>query len=347
MSHMVVFALVALGQLGGGLEEWKDFEPQYKLVRVPEPERFVRRPGARNYWSDGATTRFVGALAGGAIGATLPIVLGLAIQPRCSTPCAMSPVVAVLGLLAPLTSITGATAAWALLGGEISPGAAVAGAIAGLATGSLFLLGTATLRPTQPSAWPFVVVASGVAVSAVALALEARHEALEEAPFVAAPVGRFIATSLTMLGMLGLGALLSFGLGTLAGSPALAIGLGFVSLGLAPLIPMAVHQGMGGRGTAMWSYLGWLVSLGVGAAAGLATVLAVSAGAFRLGDARLDTTLIMAASTAGLAAVFGVPLFLELSNGRELLERSDVAGQPRLSLAPIQGGAMGTLALSF
>ena len=99
--------------------------------------------------------------------------------------------------------------------------------------------------------------------------------------------------------------------------------------------------------TAGWSYLGWLVSLGVGGVAGLATAFAIIAGAFRLGDARLDTGLIMVGSTAALAAVFGVPLFLELSNGRELLERSDVAGQPRLSLAPIPGGAVGTLAVTF
>lgn len=347
MSDMVVLALVALGQLAGSPEEPRDFEPRYKMVRVPEPERFVRRPGAQNYWSDGATTRFVGALTGGAIGAALPIVIGLATQPRCSPPCSVSVGVVVLGLLASLTSIAGATTGWALFGGEVSPGAAVAGAIAGLVAASLFLLGAFPILPSPPLAWPFVVVASGIALSGVTLALQARHEALEEAPFISVPVGRFVATSFTMLGTLGLGALLSFGLGALANSSALAIGLGIASVGLAPLVPLAVHQAMGGRGTAGWSYLGWLISLGVGGVAGLATVFANIAGAFRLGDARLDTGLIMVGSTAALAAVFGVPLFLELSNGRELLERSDVAGQPRLSLAPIPGGAVGGLAVTF
>lgn len=349
---MLALALVTLGQLGGSFGQSGDLElPRYPLQRVPESERFVRRPGARDYWSDGATKRLAGALVGGALGAALPVVLALATQPPCLGICAQSPSVILLSMLAPLTAIAGATAAWALLGGELSPGIAVAGAIGGSALGALLLFGSLLLAApaTLPRPnWPGVVGASAVAVGVMALALEARHEALEEAPFLVVPAGRFVATTLSMLATVGLGALLSIGLGAATYSSALAIGVGIVTASLAPLVPLAVHRSLGGRGTGGWAYLGWLASLAIGGAAFTGVLMSALAGGFGpLRDARTDAAIIFAGAAGTLAAVFGVPLFLEFSHGAELLERSEEAGRPRLSLAPVPGGAMGALSLSF
>lgn len=347
---MVALALiVALGQFG----EPGDLElPRYKLVRVPEPERFVRRANVRDFWSEGAAKRFVGALAGGVVGAAVPLAIGLAIPPLCPVGCGSSPVVAALGMVAALTAVAGATTAWALLGGALSPGAAVAGAVGGLTLGTLFLIATLLISPATPGskapAWPAAVAASGLATSLVALSLEARHEALEEAPFVAVPVWRFVATALSTVLTAGLGALLSIGLGAITFSAAPAISLGSLALALAPLVPYAVHRGLGGRATVGWSYVGWLASLGVAGVAALGVSASILLGGFTtLRDARADTALVFSGAAGVLAIALGTPLFLEYAHGQELLDRSEVAGQPRLSLAPVRGGAVGTLALTF
>ncbi|MBL8921309.1 MAG: hypothetical protein JNJ54_20790 [Myxococcaceae bacterium] len=345
----LALALVTLGHPGGTVGEAGDLElPRYPLQRVPEPERFVRRAGAHDFWSDGAVARFTGALVGGAIGAALPVLV-MATQ-SCVGFCSPAPSL-VLGLLASITSIAGATAGWALLGGELSPGAAVGGAIGGLALGTLLLFVSLALAPPSDPlrpAWPVVLAASAVAVGVTVLALEARHEALEEAPFLSVRTGRFVATTLSMLGTLSVGALLSIGLGALTYSSALALGLGVVTASLAPLVPLAVHRGLGGRGTAGWAWLGWLASLAIAGAAGAGAVAGAFAGAFGpFRDPRADATVLFAGAAGVFATVFGVPLFLEVSHGAALLERSEEAGRPRLSLAPVPGGAMGALALTF
>jgi hypothetical protein len=351
---MLALALVALGQFGGSAQASGDLElPRHPLVQVPEPERFVRRPLARTFWSEGATKRFVGALAGGAVGAALPVALALAAQPRCAALCPATPVAVAVGtMLAPVLAVAGASAMFALLGGTLSPGVAVAGSLGGLALGALFLFASAAvsplvLAPATPT-WPAAVVASGLVLSAMALALEARHEALEEAPFLQVSPGRFAATTLTMAATLGLGSLLSLGLGALAFSAPLGLGVGTVSLALAPLVPLAVHRALGGRAGAGWAYLGLVASLGVAGAAFLGGFIGGLAGGFGpRRDVRLDAAVVFSASAGALGLVFGVPLFLEFGHGLELLERSEEAGRPRLSVAPVPGGAVGGLALSF
>ncbi len=331
-------------------DDWADTRPS-----ATTPERFEPRAptDTLHRWSNGATKRFVGALLGGALGAALPLIPGALATNGCPTmaPCPGWALVA--GVAAPLFSVVGASLGYSLTGGEPSVGAALAGMIGGLAAAAVLLvfdLANST-EPTSRPRWPAIVAASGLAVSLSVLAMESRSDALDRAPFIVSPASRIALTALALVGTLGLEALV-FGLAASTFSSAggiLASVIGVASLGFTPFLPILVHRGLGGRGSFGAGYLGWLASLGVAgiAAAGIA---AGPSSLFRT-DPVLLSVFAISITGGALAAVLGVPLFLEWSHGNALIEDAENAPavKAQLSLAPVAGPTGltgGALALS-
>jgi hypothetical protein len=85
-------------------------------------------------------------------------------------------------------SVVGATLGFTLMGGRMSAGAAIGGMIGGLAAGLalLFFHRIIVTDSNQPQ-WGAVIAAGALAVAIEAIALESRHDALEEAPFIDVP----------------------------------------------------------------------------------------------------------------------------------------------------------------
>lgn len=305
------------------------------------PERGVRTPESTEpeRWSAGATKRFVGALVGGAIGAALPLIPGALATNGCQAlaPCPGWGVVA--GITAPLLSVLGASLGYSLMGGEPSVGAALAGLIGGLAAAAALQVLDLALSsaPTSRPGWPTIVAASGLAVSLSVLAMESRSEALADAPFIASPASRIVLSALALVGTLGIEALLVGLLASSFGGGVLAAVIVVTSLGVTPLVPIAVHRALGGKGSFGAGYLGWVASLAVAGIAG-AAIAATASSLFRP-DPALISILAISITGGSLAAALGVPLFLEWSNGNALIEESEKAPavKAQLSVSPIAG----------
>lgn len=328
-------------------EDWAGTRPATK-----PPERALRTPESTEpeRWAAGATKRFVGALVGGAVGAALLLVPGALATNGCAplAPCPGWSLVA--GITAPLLSVVGASLGSSLMGGEPSVGAALAGMIGGLAAAAALAVLDLALsgQPTSRPRWPALVAASGLAVSLSVLAMESRSEALESTPFIASPGSRVVLTSLALVGTLGVEALLvGLSAGGIGGG-VLATVLGLASLGVTPLVPIAVHRALGGNGSFGAGYLGWAASLAVAGIA-IAGIAATSSSLFRP-DPALISILAVSITGGSLAAAVGVPLFLEWSHGNTLIEESrEPAVKAQLSIAPVAGPtglSGGALALS-
>lgn len=303
------------------------------------PERGVRTPEAAERWATGATKRFVGALLGGTVGAALPLIAGALATNGCPTlaPCPGWSVVA--GVAAPLLSVLGASLGYWLMGGEPSVGAALAGLIGGLAAAAALQVLDLALssQPTSRPRWPAIVAATGLAVSLSVLAMESRSDALEGAPFIASPASRVVLAALALVGTLGIEALLIGLSATSFGGGVLATAIVVASLGVTPLVPIAVHRSLGGKGSFGAGYLGWVASLAVAGIAG-AAIAATASSLFRP-DPALISILAISITGGSLAAALGVPLFLEWSNGNALIEESEKAPavKAQLSVSPIAG----------
>ncbi|MDP1922525.1 MAG: hypothetical protein Q8L14_40160 [Myxococcales bacterium] len=317
-------------------DDWAGTRPGSKPL-----QREVRRPASTEpeRWSAGATKRFVGALLGGAIGAALPLTPGALATNGCPTlaPCPGWGLVA--GIAAPLLSVLGASLGYSLMGGEPSVGAALAGLIGGLAAAAaLSLLDLAlSTQPTSRPRWPAIVAASGLALSFSVLAMEARSDALDRAPFIASPASRIVLTALALVGTLGIEALVVGLLASTFGGGVLAAVIVVASLGLTPLVPIAVHRALDGKGSFGAGYLGWAASLAV---AGIAVVgIAATSSSLFSGDPALISILAISITCGSLAAALGVPLFLEWSHGNALIEESENAPavKAQLSFAPVVG----------
>lgn len=316
-------------------------QPAFRRPESTEPER----------WATGATKRFVGAFLGGAVGAALPLIPGALATNGCAAlaPCPGWSVVA--GVAAPLLSVLGASLGYSLMGGEPSVGAALAGLIGGLAAAAALQVLDLALsgQPTSRPRWPAIVAASGLAVSLSVLAMESRSEALESAPFLVSPASRIVLTALSLVGTLGIEALLIGLSATGFAGGILATVIVVASLGVTPLVPIAVHRALGGRGSFGAGYLGWVASLAVSGIA-IAGVAATSSSLFRA-DPALISVFAISITGGSLAAALGVPLFLEWSHGEALLEDAETAPavKAQLSVAPVAGPTGltgGALALS-
>lgn len=317
-------------------DDWANTRPE------KPPERAVRpSPKAEpEHWSASATKRFVGAFVGGAVGAAVPLVPGALATNGCTAvaPCAGWAVVG--GVAAPILAVIGAAVGYSLMGGEPSVGAALAGMIAGLgaAAALLFVDAFISSAPSSRPQWPVFIAASGLAVSLSAMAMESRSEALETTPYIASAATRIALASLALVGTLAIETLLvALSATSVAGNGLLAGVIVVGSLAATPLIPVAVHRALGGRGSFIAGYVGWLVSLAV---AGLG-VLGIAATSSSLFSANANLIGLFAISITGgsLAAALGVPLFLEWSHGNALIEEAEKAPtvKAQLSLAPVTG----------
>lgn len=323
------------------------------LAEAMEPaEHFVITP--QTGWAEGATKRFVGAFVGGLVGFALPSLVGVAATPACTTfGCGLTFGATLAVGLAPAVSVVGATLGFTLMGGRMSAGAAIGGMIGGLATGLLLLfLHRATIADTNQAQWGVVIAAGAIAAGLQAIALESRHDALEEAPFIDVPASRLAFSSLGLVGaMAGITLLAAvvaaFGYPTGTSVAPILIVLGAAA---APLVPWSIHRRMGGEGTLGSAYVGWLASLAVGGAGILAAVLGASFSSSSPGADPRNVGLFGAGISLGvIAAALGTPLMLEWSHGNARHERATVAPalKAQLTMAPLtgpqglSGGALG------
>lgn len=284
MSMLLVMALLAQSpdrvllpsenkQLNQRDDDWAK-EREQALAEAMEPAFVITPPTG---WAEGATKRFVGAFVGGLVGMAVPALLGVATTPSCTGfGCGVTFGSVLATGLAPAVSVVGATLGFTLMGGRMSAGAAIGGMIGGLAAGLalLFLHRIIVIDSNQPQ-WGAVIAAGALAVAIEAIALESRHDALEEAPFIDVPTSRLAFSSLGLLGTLAGIGLLSTGI-TLLGFPVgLTLAPIFAVLGMAaaPLVPWAIHRRMGGEGTLGAAYGGWLASLAIAGAGVLVAVL--------------------------------------------------------------------------
>jgi MFS family permease len=308
-------------------------EREQALAEAMEPAFVITPPTG---WAEGATKRFVGAFVGGLVGMAIP-ALGVATTPSCTVfGCVLA------AGLAPAVSVVGATLGFSLMGGRMSAGAAIGGMIGGLAAGlGLLLFQRIIVTDSNQSQWGAVIAAGAIAVAIEAIALESRHDALEEAPFIDVPTSRLAFTSLGLLGTLAGIGLLSTGIALLGFPTGTTVAPIFAVLGMAaaPLVPWAIHRSNGGEGTLGAAYGGWLASLAV-AGAGILVAVLSSFGSITMGnDPRTAAMLGGGISLAVIAGVFGTPLMLEWSHGNARRERAKVPPRVKaqLTMSPLAG----------
>lgn len=284
-------------------------------------------------WAEGATQRFVGAFVGGFVGMAIPVGIAAALY-RC-TACSTTFGSVVAAGLAPFVSVAGATLGFMVMSGRQSVGAAIAGLMGGMASALVVLL-FHNVALTNESRWGVTIAAGALMGALQAVALESRHEALDEAPFLAAPTKRF---AFSVLGQLGVTA----GLGLVAGVIGLlTVGIPSVPVIVAvlgglvvPLVPWTIHRNLGGEGELGAAYLGWVSSLAVAAGgllAALTTTVAVSISDGT--DPRPSGLVGVGVALAVTSVVFGTPLMLEWSHGNA---RRVGAIKPQLAAGPITG----------
>jgi hypothetical protein len=293
-------------------------------------------------WHPGATKRLAGALLGGAVGmAVLPVLAFAAASGPCPSGafCFVNfgTLVALIG--APLLSVVGATLGFALAGGPVSVGAALAGLMGGLGAGLALLL-VHRLVDARMGGAPsgLLPVSAGIIVVGLqALALTGRGEVVDDTPALATPVKRLLFETLGNLGGLVLeGALVALTFLALRTDPALGAALAIGGLALAPLLPWWIHTSLGGRGSLAASYLGWAASLAIGAACIGLIAFSIGTGAAEPRNA----TMLAGASVLGVLAItLGTPLFLEWSHGDSVLSPGPGTSriEAQVALAPVAG----------
>lgn len=299
-------------------------------------EDFVITP--QTGWTRGATTRFVGALLGGMTGMAMAALASAGLVAACR--CTSTTGAGVFASAWPITSVVGATLGFSLTGGRASPGAAIAGSIGGLAAGLLLLLfhQSTVFAPTELG-WGATLAVGALVAGLQALALETRHAALEEAPFIDATASRFALTALGTFGAIAVDVLLTFGASLVRGPVNAGPFVLIATAALTPLVPWAIHRGLGGEGSLGAAYIGWVASLAL-AAGGAALVLFASGTPFAPAvDVRAATMLSGSLGLITFAGVFGMPLLLEWSHGNARQGRARVG--PRVdvhaSVAPLTG----------
>ncbi len=324
---------------------------------------FDAQPSPPSMNNDRRVQRFLGALAGGAVG------LGgtLAFTPLAGEGCTPSFGVVscfsfgqgLLVTLAPLVSVTGAWLGWLLAGGEGNPLVASAAIpAAALVTMALMALSGVMQSRTGLDFMPFIIAGSAVLVGGAALALDLRQNQLASlggaSEWGSAAAGRFTVESLVSLLTLGastgLVLLLNFILPWYAfgGGPALlaaamALSAGGLSLAAAATV-FGVHRAMGGKGTFRAALLGTgLTVTAVGAGLALLLPNLFSGGSFTL-QAQTSISSASFFLMATVAALFVPAMALEWSHAENT--RSKL---PALSFgaAPLPEGGMVSAGLRF
>lgn len=325
-------------------------EREQALAEAMEPAFVITPPTG---WAGGATKRFVGAFVGGLVGMAVPALLGVATTPPCTSfGCGLTFGSVLATGFAPAVSVVGATLGFTLMGGRMSAGAAIGGMIGGLAAGlALIFFHRIIVTDSNQPQWGAVIAGGALAVAIQAIALESRHDALEEAPFIDVPASRLAFSALGLVGTLAGIGLLSAGIALFGFPTGTTLAPIFAVLGAAaaPLVPWSIHRRMGGEGSLGAAYVGWLASLAV-AGAGILAVVTSSISSFSTGtDPRTVAMFGGGVSLAVIATALGTPLMLEWSHGNARRERATVARglKAQLTMSPIggpqglSGGAVG------
>ncbi|MBL8935521.1 MAG: hypothetical protein JNM69_13275 [Archangium sp.] len=350
MNTLLLMAVLA--QSPARDDDWANERKAAIAEATQPPERFVITPPTG--WAEGATKRFVGAFVGGLVGLAVPSMLGAVTAPRCTGfGCGVAFGAVLSAGLAPVVSVVGATLGFTLMGGRASAGAAVGGLMGGLATGLLLLFfHRLSVTDSNQSQWGAVIGAGALVAALQAIALESRHDALEEAPFIEVPASRLAFSSLGLLGTIAGVTLLAAGIALLGYPTGTSIAPFLVVIGAAaaPLVPWAIHRNMGGEGSLGSAYVGWLASLGIGGAGVLVAVLGAALASGAAGIDQRNTAIVgCGIGLAAIAAAIGTPLMLEWSHGNARRERATVAPglKAQLTMGPLtgpqglSGGALG------
>jgi hypothetical protein len=317
-----------------------------------EPSTPTEPPGTL---SQPRLLRFVGAFVGGAVGLGVPLLL----LPLADAPCALvsgafsfcpTPVHFLVGTLSLIGAIAGAAGGFAVAGGEVSGGAVVAGTFVGLFLA--LAVAAVAVAVSQPFGGmglglPVVVAGAGLVVGSQALAMLLRDDAREGRPWLSSSGGRIALTSLTFLGTVGVGALLTALLGAATQSGVVAIGAGVIFGSLVPLAVWGTHRALDGKGSIGIAYLATLATAALGFLG--AGFFAITNGSFLVSDGgRIRGAATTAVVVGGvLLATLGVPLILEASHGGALIEEREPKVALSLGGAPVAGGAMGVVTGRF
>ncbi len=305
---------------------------------------------------DARVKRFVGALAGGIVGAGLAMALlpaadGGGSCAFCST---VTPLHGFLGAMAPLLALTGAYAGWQVMGGDGAFAATAAAMLpAGLLTALLLLIvpfDQTGIRSSLPQVITGLVVLS--ALTAVVLDWRQntreglgrlRDEGSAPGERVAAEVGMNVLGLASSTGLVALLASTIGGSGSVAAT-ALTITVGALGVVGTALSTWGVHRALHGRGSFASSLLGLLVGAAVGGGVALLASLGTS---FHSGlGADFGTVeTILGVEVAAVAVLAASSLALEISHTVAVGERSGVALQ--VGGAPVPGGGLVSAGLRF
>jgi hypothetical protein len=304
---------------------------------------------------DARVKRFVGALAGGIVGAGLAMALmplgdvGVTSCAFCST---VTPLHGFFGVLAPLLAMTGAFTGWQVMGGDGAFASTAAALLPASLVTALLLLIVPADQSRIGSALPELLTGLVMLSAFSALVLDWRQNQLEalgqhrdeaSAPGlrVAAEVGMNVlglATTTALVAVLASTVAVGGGVAGIA----LTVALGAVGVVGTALATWGVHRGLHGQGSFASSLLGLLVGAALGG--GVALVAALGSGTHSGADFSTIET-VLAVEVAAVSVLASSALALEFSHTSILGERAGVSVQ--VGGAPVAGGAMLAAGLRF
>jgi hypothetical protein len=315
-----------------------------------------RPPANITVGDDARVKRFVGALAGGIVGAGLAMALlplGDAGGGGCTFCSTITPLHGFLGALAPLLAMTGAFTGWQLMGGD---GAFASTAASMLPAGLLLSLLFLVVPSDQSTVWKAMpeLLTGLVMVSALsAVVLDVRERQLDalgsrrtqgSAPGVrvAAEVGmNLLGVATTTAMVLIVSTSTSFN-----GSLAIGLGVTLATLGLVgtTLATWGVHRGLHGHGSFASSILGFLLGAAVGGGTALIAALGASTHVSSASDFSF-MEVMLAVEAPAVAMLVASSLALEWSHTAAIGESTGPSLQ--LGGGPVAGGAMVSAGLRF
>lgn len=352
---MVVPFIVALALCTSAGEDADATEQRARAVledlgTTPRPVFLEPVTEAPHAGDDARVKRFMGALAGGIVGAGL----GLAMMPLGDSGCVFGGVCvtswqSIAAVLTPLLALGGTWAGFQLLGGDAGLLATSATALPAGILAALMLLSTPSNALQLRDFTPFLIGSLAALVGLSSLALELRARQVEgllgRTEQGSSPVGRVLLETLVTAGIaattglfLGLTGATCYG-GT--GCTVAVVSLGVLSvIGLAPTT-WGLHKAMRGQGSLLSAFVGLLMAVGASA---IVIPLSVGTSVATSSSIRSTAGILIAVESVAIGSMVMSSVALEWSH----TEHVGSAGvQVSLSGGPIQGGAAVGAALRF
>ncbi len=362
MSLLAVMAGVVLASPGAPLAQPLEPEPPAPALALPGSTAEV--PGALLRFDelpapapppadDQRVKRFLGALAGGAVGFAAPLAMLPLGDPGCGFGfCTVAGAHLALAAVAPVTGALGAWLGFLIAGGDAGPLTGLASLLPGaLIALSMFAVATATQQgETVQRLMPFLLTAGAGFVGGAALSLDARERQLAglggARSWGSAAPGRVVLTTLVTAVAGTAGALGTIALAFACRDTACGV-LAAGGLGLSTLLGTAaaawgVHRALGGRGGLSAA----LLALGlVGGASLVALPLLLGASTGFPGNMLTGPAAgVVAVQLAIGGALFFPTLALEWSHADAV---GALATTLSFSAAPVPGGGQVAAALRF